>query len=109
MGLEGRAYTPSGHAQALENSRLRHYQKYIKPVENAKFDHLKNLAGAASMIVTAVEESYNPLDYVKAYHEGTEFYDKYLNPANYEAQRMAGNAPGDLTGKAYKGPTKIYH
>ena len=106
-GIEGRAYNLSGVSQARYNSQLRHYQKYVKPELDKQID-VGKLAVQSLGYSAGVATSANPLTWLDYAEKAGELYD-FMDPRTYEAKRMAGNAPDDLTGKAYKGPTRIYN
>lgn len=107
-GIEGRAYYPSKVTQSRINSQLRYYQKYIKPELDKEVDPFK-LTVQSIAATAGIATSSNPstwLDYAK---QAGDYYDaiKYSSERAQE-YRMRNNAPGDLSGMAYKGPTKIY-
>lgn len=106
-GIEGRAYNPSQVSQSRYNSQLRYYQKYTKPELDKQID-VGKLAVQSLGLAAGVATTPNPLTWVDYAEKAGELYD-FMDPRTFEAKRMAGNAPGDLTGKAYKGPTKIYN
>jgi hypothetical protein len=106
-GIEGRAYKPSALAQSRYNSDLRYYQKYIKPQQDKQID-VGKLTTQALGFSAGIATSYDPRTWVDYAEKAGQIYD-WADPRNYEAQRMANNAPGDLSGKTYKGPTKIYN
>jgi hypothetical protein len=113
MGLDGKAYRPSNVSQARTNSLQRYYMKYVKPQENKNVD-VGRLTAQALDFSLGQALSFGPgigksaLNYAVPMTKFENIYD-WADPRNYEAQRMAKNAPGDLSGKTYKGPTKIYN
>ena len=105
-GLEGRVYKPSKVAQARAYSDARYYQKYIKPELDKQVDPGRLAFQALGFSAGVVKgDPFAAIDYAK---KGGQIYD-FLDSRTFEAKRMAGNAPGDLSGKAYKGPTRIYN
>ena len=113
MGIDGKAYRPSNVSQARTNSLQRYYMKYVKPEENKDVDvgrlavqALDFGAGQALPFWPGIVKS--AVNYAVPMTKFENIYD-WADPRNYEAQRMANNAPGDLTGKTYKGKTKIYN
>jgi hypothetical protein len=105
-GIEGRAYKPSGVTQARINTEMRQYQKYIKPELDKQVDPGRLAFQAVGF--TAGLAKGDPISAIKYAEKGGEIYD-FLDPRTFESRRMAGNAPGDLTGKTYKGSTRIYN
>ncbi len=105
-GLEGRIYKPSKVAQARANSDARYYQRYIKPEVDKQVDPGRLTFQALG--ATAAIAKGSPLSIFSYAEKGGEIYD-FLDNRTFEAKRMAGNAPGDLSGKAYKGSTRIYN
>lgn len=103
-GIEGRRYISSGVSLAREGTAKRNYMKYTKPLEDAQIDPGR-LAAQYGGFVTALATG-SPLQSLNYAQKGGEIYD-YFDNRTFEARRMANNAPGDLTGMAYKGPTRI--
>ena len=68
MGLEGRAYY--GYNNALQNTKDRYYQKYVKPVLDRDVDPLEQVAGAAGAIGGLVTGG-NP---ISGYRTGKDVY-----------------------------------
>lgn len=105
-GIEGYKYTPSKVAQARANSDLRYYQQYIKPELDKQVDPgrltFQSLGFAAGIA------KGDPLAAINYAQKGGEIYD-FFDARTFEAKRMANNAPGDLSGMAYKGPTRVYN
>ena len=106
-GIEGYRYTPSKVAQARANSDARYYSKNIKPQLDKQVKPGRLLFQALGVTAAIAKKSpQNIFDYAE---KGGQLYDLIdKSSENAEAFRMRNNAPGDLSGMAYKGPTKIY-
>ena len=108
-GIEGRRYYPSKVAQARANSNLRYYQKYIKPELDKQVDPAK-LGVQALAFTGGVATSSNPKDWLEYAEKAGNIYDQIKYSSEIAEQyRMRNNAPGDLSGMAYKGATRIYN
>lgn len=67
-GIEGRAYY--GYNNALQNTKDRYYQKYVKPVLDRDVDPLEQVAGVAGGIGNLATGG-NP---ITGYREGKDVY-----------------------------------
>jgi hypothetical protein len=67
-GIEGRAYY--GYNNALQNTKDRYYQKYVKPVLDKDVDPLELAAGAAG-VVGSLATGGNP---ISGYNQGKGYY-----------------------------------
>lgn len=106
-GIDGRRYYPSKVSQARANTAARQYMKYEKPKQDAQVD-VGRLTAQALGATYGIATSYNPLDWINKAETAGDVYD-FFDPRTFEARRMAGNAPGDLSGMAYRGKTRVYN